>query len=240
MVNGRKVQEAAVRFTAVQQARLFLGNSMPSTIVRKEMLDNIIDVVSERKMPAHKAIFKMSPHRLQVMDDGFGISTVDNGNDTTDLWKAVSKLFTSSNYKGESDTVGAHGVGATISNLTSWKSSFLVFRGPAMLTSRTNRKYKNKMDDAGLVKGYQFTHGLLNGSPEEIKETQYQNDAIKELRDSMGENAHYFDSYLSGINVQHASEMNACLNEDQIVTKTFRLGNRIFEKGLDTSHMGSI
>lgn len=136
---------------------IWLGAAMPKTICFKELIDNEIDVVNEVKQPATEAVIDISPNRLRVMDNGAGISTEPNKDDengNTHLWLAIAKMFTSSNYEGEVDSVGANGVGSTIANFTSKKFTAINFNPSRKPYSREEQTY---------VRGYAFTDGLLNG-----------------------------------------------------------------------------
>lgn len=161
---GRSVDLATNRFLARDRLPIFLGQDQPQTIAMKEIIDNEIDIVSDRKQPATKAIIYMSPNRLKVMDNGTGITPDDEIGDTRrpSLFHACATMFSSSNYADNSqDTIGANGVGMTLANYTSAKFSILNFNG------RT-------------VKGYSFTDGYLNG-PESIETSEENPDFIKEL-----------------------------------------------------------
>lgn len=151
---AREIELLDDRGQARQRLSIWAGANMPHTIVTKELIDNEIDVVSERKQPATKTIIKLSKGRIKLEDNGTGISTgIKEGTGKTNLWLACAKMFTSSNYGGVSDSVGANGVGMTTANYTSHKFNVLNFNG------------RN-------VKGYQFTDGFLNGTEESgVKET---------------------------------------------------------------------
>lgn len=152
---GREVEIASDRFLARERMAIFLGSAMPQTIAMKEIIDNEIDVVSERGQKANKAIIMIGPNRLRVMDNGTGISTeIKEGDDKPSIWYACAKMFTSSNYSDNAiDSIGANGVGLTLANYTSKKFTILNFNGRS-------------------VKGYSFTDGYLNGTPESgIEET---------------------------------------------------------------------
>lgn len=147
-MEARRVEIASDRFLARERLAMFAGSDMPQTIVMKEIIDNEIDVVNERGQKANKAIIKLSPNRLKVMDNGLGISTeIHEGEEKPSIWSSCAKMFSSSNYSGNSESLGANGVGLTMSNYTSSKFSILNFNG------------KN-------VKGYSFTDGYLNGTEE--------------------------------------------------------------------------
>lgn len=151
---AREIELLDDRGQARTRLSIWAGSDMPHTIVTKELIDNEIDVVSEKKQPATKTIIKLSKGRIKLMDNGSGISTeIKEGTDKTNLWLACAKMFTSSNYGGVSDSVGANGVGMTTANYTSHKFNVLNFNGRS-------------------VKGYQFTDGFLNGTDESgVKET---------------------------------------------------------------------
>ena len=54
---------------------MFYGIDIPPTASRKEIIDNELNVISERKMLAKQSVIKLPPHHLVVMYDGPGIST---------------------------------------------------------------------------------------------------------------------------------------------------------------------
>ena len=153
-MEARRVTVATDRFLARERLALFAGQDMPQTIAMKEVIDNEIDVVNERSQKATKTIIYLSQNRLKVMDNGLGISTeIAEGDEKSSLWLSCAKMFSSSNYEGNNESLGAHGVGLTMANYTSTKFDILNFNG------RT-------------VKGYGFTDGYLNGTDESsIKET---------------------------------------------------------------------
>lgn len=151
---AREVELISDRDLARKRLPIWMGSDMPQTIVMKELIDNEIDVVSERTQSATEARIKIAPNRLKLMDNGSGISTeIKEGTDKTNLWLACAKMFTSSNYEGVSDSVGANGVGLSMANFTSSKFTIMNING------------KN-------VKGYQFSNGFLNGTEEsKVEET---------------------------------------------------------------------
>lgn len=158
---GREVELISDRDLARKRLPIWAGSDMRQTIVMKELIDNEIDVVNERSQPASKTIIKISPHRLQTMDNGTGIShSIKEGTEYTNLWLACAKMFSSSNYDGVSESVGANGVGMTIANFTS--KHFLI---------------------ADLEKkkafGYDFQDGFLQKNF--VDEPLDVNDAIKEF-----------------------------------------------------------
>ena len=145
---AREIELINDRDLARQRLAIFAGMDRPSTIVRKELIDNEIDVVSERGQRANECCIKLGPNRIVVMDNGSGISTkVKPGTDKTHLWLACAKMFSSSNYGGVSDSVGANGVGLTIANYTS-------------------RRFAIGLINRQNVEGYQFIDGYLAGSEE--------------------------------------------------------------------------
>lgn len=151
---AREIEILNDRGQARQRLNIWAGADMPHTIVVKELIDNEIDCINEKKQPATEVIIEIGPNRIKLMDDGAGISTdVKEGTDKTHLWLACAKMFTSSNYQGVSDSVGANGVGLTTANYTSHHSVIANFNG------RT-------------VKGYTFTDGYLDGTEESgVKES---------------------------------------------------------------------
>lgn len=161
---GKSINLATDRFLARDRMPIFLGAEMPQTIAMKEIIDNEIDIVSERGQKADKAIIYMSPSRLKVMDNGKGITPDDEVGDTgrPSLFHACATMFSSSNYVDNSqDTIGANGVGMTLANYTSAQFTILNFNG-------------NK------VKGYSFTDGYLNG-PESVNSNEENPEEIKNL-----------------------------------------------------------
>lgn len=151
---AREIELLSDREQARNRLSIWAGSIMPHTIVAKELIDNEIDVVNEKGQPATKCIIKLSKYRMKLMDNGTGISTnIKEGTDKTHLWYACAKMFSSSNYKGVKESVGANGVGMTTANYTSHKFNVINFNGDN-------------------VRGYQFTDGYLNGTEESpVKET---------------------------------------------------------------------
>ena len=157
----RTVEKATDRFLAIQRIPLFLGQDMPQTIVMKEIIDNFIDVVSERGQKATKTVFRIGPNRIKANDNGLGISTEDIDSDgLNSLWKSCAVMFTGSNYNGVAETIGANGCGLTLANYTSHKFSLINFNG---------RK----------VKGYSFTEGYLDGDLENGSSVTENGDFVK-------------------------------------------------------------
>lgn len=145
---ARKVSLISDRDLARERLPIFAGSIMPQTIVMKELIDNEIDVVNEKDQPANKTIIKLSQNRIKLMDNGTGISTeINEDTGKSHIWTACAKMFSSSNYEGVQDSVGANGVGMTMANFTSAKFNVLNFNGEN-------------------VKGYSFTDGFLNGTEE--------------------------------------------------------------------------
>ena len=72
---GREIELISDRDLARKRMAIFLGMDIPSTIVRKEILDNELDVVNERGQKATECHIYLSPNRIKVMDNGRGIST---------------------------------------------------------------------------------------------------------------------------------------------------------------------
>ena len=103
---AREIELINDRDLARQRLAIFAGMDIPATIVRKELIDNEIDVVNERGQRANKCCIILGPNRIKVMDNGSGISTKTKpGTDKTHLWFACAKMFLSSNYGGVSDNV---------------------------------------------------------------------------------------------------------------------------------------
>ena len=168
----RKVQKASSRFLARERLPMFAGESMPATIVAKEMADNTVDVVAVRDMPATQASIEIGPNRVRVMDNGIGISTDSTDPEDpkahTHLWLAMAEMFTSSNYEGETETIGSHGVGFSIATMTSAFATALVF---PHITEHALTQVKEGSTDPRFqfeVKGYSFTDGYLKGTEEAI------------------------------------------------------------------------
>ena len=145
---GRKIETIDDRSLARKRLPMFAGMDIPASIVRKEIIDNELDVVNERGQRANKCVIRIGKNRLQVMDNGHGISTeVKEGTDKTHLWIACTKMFSSSNYEGVEESLGANGVGLTIANFTSKRFTIAVL-------------------DGNGVKGYRFIDGFLCGTQE--------------------------------------------------------------------------
>lgn len=160
---GREIELINDRDLARKRLPIFAGQTIPSTVVRKEIIDNTIDVVGERGQRADECVIRVSPNRLWVMDNGSGISTSKKeGMDVTHLWLACAKMFSSSNYGGVSDSVGANGVGLTIANYTS-----KLFR--ITLFNRKNVEYYQFMD--GFLTGTQECLDNVNQHPELFDDT---------------------------------------------------------------------
>ena len=185
MSQGRKVSKASSRFLAKKRSPLFYGTDIPSTVSRKEIIDNELDVISERKMPAKQAVIKLSPRRLVVMDDGPGISTESDNGKETNLWLAAGELFTSSNYEGESDSVGNNGVGLSLGMLTSAQGIILNFNGDN-------------------VRGYEFINGLLKGTPEQIAESEH----LENLHKNFSEEDELYNRIDKSIEIKNPSELD--------------------------------
>lgn len=190
MSESRKIAKASSRFLAKERSPLFYGTDIPSSVSRKEIIDNEIDVISESKMSAKQAVIKISPRRLQVMDDGPGISTAPamGEGSATNLWLAIAELFTSSNYEGEKESLGNNGVGLSLGVLTSQSASVFNFNGDN-------------------VKGYQFKHGLLKGTPGEISESNF----LENISEGFTEEDKFFDK------VNHAFTINKYVEVEDLV-----------------------
>lgn len=148
---GREVELISDRDLARKRLPIWAGSKIPHTIVIKELIDNEIDVINESKQKASEVTIYLGPNRIKLMDNGDGISTAIKEEDgKPSLWLACAKMFSSSNYDGVSESVGANGVGMTMANFTSFQFNVLNFNG------------KN-------VKGYMFTDGFLNGTDEAIE-----------------------------------------------------------------------
>lgn len=146
-MTGRKVVKASSRSIIRNRLAQFAGSDMPHTIAYKEIIDNAIDVINERSSvaTATEATIKLSKNRLQVMDNGLGLSTeLSSDGENTHMFLSVGVLYTSSNYDGVEESVGANGAGSKIFCLTSHKCSVINFNG------------RN-------VRGYNFTNGIVNG-----------------------------------------------------------------------------
>lgn len=236
--NARKVEEANVRFVSNQRAAIFLGTDIPSTIVRKELIDNVEDVVSERKMAATRSVIKLSRNRLMVMDNGDGIDThTDDPEELTSLWKAVSVLFSSSNYDGEEESLGNNGVGATISNMTSTDSKYLVFRGPKEIELE-KKDVPSQLQDAGTVRGYIFHNGLLLGSPEQLEDVKQIEELESRIFDGMSEDEiKIFNRTMSAENVGSFAGVQRMINDNNQFRRDFRFDGLFFKKGDDATDL---
>lgn len=159
---AREIELINDRELARKRLPIFAGQDVPSTVVRKEIVDNGVDVVNERGQRADECIIRIGPNRLQVMDNGSGISTkIKEGTDKTHLWLACAKMFSSSNYGGTMESVGANGVGLTIANYTSKRFFIGLFN-------------KNN------VEGYLFIDGYLAGTQECIDNVAQNHEHMKE------------------------------------------------------------
>lgn len=150
---GRKVKLISDRDLARKRLPIWAGSKFPHTIVIKELIDNEIDVINESKQKANEATILLGPNRVKLMDNGDGISMEPSEDGKTDLWLACAKMFSSSNYDGVMESVGANGVGMTMANYTSFQFNVMNFNGKD-------------------VRGYMFTDGFLNGSEEAIEHTE--------------------------------------------------------------------
>lgn len=154
MATARTITQATPRFVTRERTQLWLGNAMPETIAAKEAIDNAIDAISERSQSATEAVIKISPNAIRVNDNGNGISTdLSPDNVNTHMFLAVAQLFTSSNYDGVSDTVGANGIGVKASNYTA--NSFVALNFNPAHRQRT-------------VRGYEFVEGYLRGTDDHL------------------------------------------------------------------------
>lgn len=146
--NGREIELINDRDLARKRLSIFAGMDRRATIVCKETFDNTIDVVGESSQRANKAVIRISPNHLFVMDNGDGISVEKKeGTEFTHLWLACAKMFSSSNYNGVAESVGANGVGMTITNYTAKTFSTFVVK----------KEYS---------RGYTFFDGFLTGTSE--------------------------------------------------------------------------
>ena len=169
---AREIEILNDRGQARQRLNIWAGADMPHTIVSKELIDNEIDCINEKKQPATECIIEIGPNRMRLMDDGAGISTdIKEGTDKTHLWLAIAKMFTSSNYDGVADSIGANGVGFSTAVLTSHKATVLNFN--PIFEGRGSNRHE-------VVKGYSFTDGYLNGTEESkvIESGDYVENAI--------------------------------------------------------------
>lgn len=160
---SRRVEEATERDYVRSRKHIWLGKHSnigvsQMTVSIKEICDNECDVCQERSQPATAAIIKLCKNRVDVMDNGAGISTdVKNPKNVshlrTHLGLAVGKLFTSSNFEGTDDSVGSNGLGSTLANFTSANFAALNF----------NPDGRQK-----TVRGYIYRNGYLQGSNEDV------------------------------------------------------------------------
>jgi len=102
----------------------FLGGDEPENVACKEIIDNCIDQISSGF--AKEATFKIfdGGRKFISLDSGEGISTKkmvreDTGKESTPLFLSIAKLYSSTNYQGESETIGAHGLGTKLNNFLS-------------------------------------------------------------------------------------------------------------------------
>lgn len=118
MVNkARKVQELNDREVVRKRYPTWFGSNMPKTISAKELIDNGLDQIADGK--ATKCYVHLTNNSILVWDNGVGISTTKAEDGETFMYKAVAKLFTSTNYDDNQQTTGANGVGATATNYLS-------------------------------------------------------------------------------------------------------------------------
>lgn len=151
---GREVKLISDRDLARKRLPIWAGSRFPHTIVIKELIDNEVDVINESSQKANEVTIMLGPNRIKLMDNGDGISVkTSEPGEKPSLWLACAKMFSSSNYDGVSESVGANGVGMTMANFTSFKFNVMNFNGPN-------------------VKGYMFTDGFLNGTDECIEHTE--------------------------------------------------------------------
>ena len=117
---GREVTQWTEKEFVRNRFNIWFGSDMPKTIGVKEIIDNAIDQIKDKK--CYNARIAISDQSIQVMDTGSGISMrKDPKTDKTHLYLAVGKLYTSSNYDGNDGLVGTNGVGSSACNFLSKK-----------------------------------------------------------------------------------------------------------------------
>ena len=117
---GREITQWSEKESVRNRYNIWFGSDMPKTIAAKELIDNALDQISDRK--CFNVDIKMSEQSIQVMDTGIGISTKkDAESGKTHLYLAVGKLYTSSNYDGNDGLTGTNGVGSSACNFLSKK-----------------------------------------------------------------------------------------------------------------------
>ena len=98
----RKIEEWSERDFVINRYEIFLGRKMPKTIAAKELIDNGIDQLADKKKKVNNLYIKLTRQSVLVMDSGKGISLDrDTSNGSSHLYLAVSKLYTSTNYQGD-------------------------------------------------------------------------------------------------------------------------------------------
>ena len=118
----RKMTEWSEKDFVTNRFQIWLGNKMPKTIAAKELIDNGLDQLADKKKKTNKLYIKLTPQSVMVMDNGKGISLDrDTSSGQSHLFLAVAKLYTSTNYDGTENMTGNNGVGATINNFFSSK-----------------------------------------------------------------------------------------------------------------------
>lgn len=117
---GRIIEEWSEKQFVHERHQIWFGAEMPKTIAAKELIDNGLDQIADRKIKTDKVFIQLTRNTVAVIDNGNGISLERNTtNGKSNLYQAVHKLFTSTNYSGTDDITGNNGVGATSSNFLS-------------------------------------------------------------------------------------------------------------------------
>lgn len=147
---GRVVTGWEERDFVRNRSNIWFGEDMPKTVSAKEIIDNGLDQIADKKTKAKSVFIKLTRNSVLVIDDGAGISTVKNEDSgKTNLFLAVAKLYTSTNYEGTESLTGNNGVGATATNF---------------LSKRFVAGHLNK----DIIKGYEFEEGSHKNDGEEL------------------------------------------------------------------------
>lgn len=116
-MSQRQVTEWSERQFVINRHNIWFGSAMPKTISGKEIIDNGIDQIADKKATEVKV--HLAPNTIAVFDNGGGISLKKSQSGKTHLMLAVNKMYTSSNYEGTDGLAGTNGVGATATNFLS-------------------------------------------------------------------------------------------------------------------------
>lgn len=164
---GREMTQWSERQFVRNSYNIWFGENMPKTIAAKELVDNAIDQISDKK--SDRVHIRLWPNRIDVMDNGDGISLKkDKTSGKTHLYLAIAKMYTSTNYGGTAGLTGTYGVGMVASN-------FLADRFKA--GHITNKKFT----------GYEFENGEHSSEGENL-------DIIEDFADAPMDNGFYVSS----------------------------------------------